>query len=354
MAHCTLGPVCSAREGPIKVPIAVRAYSERSDRDPLGSRPPVDVESSVWTLVFDTETSIDAAQQLRFGFFQVRRYQELQREGIFFDTKSLTRKEALRLRRYAQRHGLELLTVAQFRKNIFMRYGYQRCGLVVGFNLPFDISRIAIAHGPARRAMRGGFSFDLTGDARDSRVRVKHIDPRAALIDFGIPGKQETLRAERKRGMRVLPHRGHFLDVKTLSSALLSRRFSLQSLAEYLGTTTQKRSTDEHGSVTEAYLDYARADTQVTWECFCKLMKRYGEHGLSKDADRMLSEASIGKAYLQQMRIKPLLGCNPSFPRARFGEIFCAYYGGSRRSTQSAGYLRGYLWRLQVDVSDSQ
>jgi hypothetical protein len=176
--------------------------------------------------------------------------------------------------------------------------------------------------------MRGGFSFDLTGDARDSRVRVKHIDPRAALIDFGIPGKQETLRAERKRGMRVLPHRGHFLDVKTLSSALLSRRFSLQSLAEYLGTTTQKRSTDEHGSVTEAYLDYARADTQVTWECFCKLMKRYGEHGLSKDADRMLSEASIGKAYLQQMRIKPLLGCNPSFPRARFGEIFCAYYGG--------------------------
>lgn len=42
----------------------------------------------------------------------------------------------------------------------------------------------------------------------------------------------------------------------------------------------------------------------------------------------MLSEASIGKAYLQQMGIKPLLGCDPSFPRERFGEIFCAYYGG--------------------------
>jgi len=28
---------------------------------------------SPWTLVFDTETTIDAAQQLRVGFYQVRK-----------------------------------------------------------------------------------------------------------------------------------------------------------------------------------------------------------------------------------------------------------------------------------------
>jgi hypothetical protein len=176
--------------------------------------------------------------------------------------------------------------------------------------------------------MRGGFSFDLTGENHHPHVRVKHLSPRAALIDFGVPGEQETWRPSRKRGERVPAYRGHFVDIKTLASALLSRRFTLQGLAAYLGTPTQKHETDEHGKLTAASLNYARADVQVTLECFRELVSRYDEHRLAKSPDRMLSEASIGKAYLQQMGIKPLLGCNPTFPRKRFGNILCAYYGG--------------------------
>lgn len=309
--------------------VAIRAYSERPNRDPLGSRPPSpDDEPSDWTLVFDCETTVDAVQQLRFGFFQVRRGDVLDREGIFFDAKALTRVEEALLRGYTRSHELELMTVAEFRTGIFLKYGYVRQGTVVGFNLPFDNSRIAVGHGSARREMRGGFSFDLTGKGDDPRVRVKHLGPRAALIDFGVPGEQETSRAWRKRGKRVRAFRGHFVDIKTLAAALLSRRFSLQALAVHLGTPTQKHETDEHGNITQSYLNYARADVQVTWECFRELENRYDEHGLRRNPDRMLSEASIGKAYLQQMGINPFLGCDPSFPREHFGEIFCAYYGG--------------------------
>ncbi|HEV2354746.1 MAG TPA: hypothetical protein VGR89_10910, partial [Puia sp.] len=118
------------------------------------------------------------------------------------------------------------------------------------------------------------------------------------------------------------------MDLKTLASALLSQRFSLESLAKHLGTRTQKRKTDEHGRITDAYLAYARDDVQVTWECFQALKARYATHGLPRGPDRMLSEASVGKAYLQQMGIQPLLGCKPEFPRQQFGQIFCAYYGG--------------------------
>lgn len=313
----------------LETPIAIRAYSERPDRGPLGARKSKpDVQPSTWTVVFDCETTVDAVQQLRFGFFQVRRDEVLEREGVFIDGTTITPAERTQLRRYTKARNLELITAAQFRTAVLLRYGYVRQATIVGFNLPYDISRIAVAHGPARREMRGGFSFDLTGNPADPRVRVKHLSSRAALIDFGVPGEQETPRAWRKRGLRVPAHRGHFVDIKTLASALLSRRFSLQTLAAYLRTPTQKHETDEHGKLTPAYLDYARTDAQVTWECFLKLLKRYGEHGLARNSDRMLSEASIGKAYLQQMGIKPLLGCDPSFPRERFGEIFCAYYGG--------------------------
>jgi hypothetical protein len=220
------------------------------------------------------------------------------------------------------------LRVGQFNAGVFLKYGYVRQATIVGFNLPFDLSRLAVGHGAARREMRGGFTFDLTGRSDDPRVRVKHLSARAALIDFGVPGEQENWRSWRKHGMRVSAYRGHFVDIKTLASALLSRRFSLQALAAHLNTPTQKHETDEHGTITEAYLKYARADAQVTWECYRELLALYAEHGLAKTPDRMLSEASIGKAYLQQMGIKPLLGCDTSFPRDRFGEIFCAYYGG--------------------------
>jgi len=312
-----------------ETPIAIRVYTERPGREPLGSRAPsTDVEPSEWTLVFDCETTVDAVQRLRFGFFQVRRRDKLEREGTFFDGRTLATREAITLRRYAQRHKLELLTVEQFSVRVFLKYGYVRHGTIVGFNLPFDISRIAVGHGSARREMRGGFSFDLTGNADDPRVRNKHLNPRAALIDFGVPGEQETPRGWRKRGVRVPAYRGHFVDDRTLASALLSRRFSLHTLAADLGTSTRKQKTDEHGTVTAAYLHYARTDVQVTWECFRELKNRHADHGLAKSSDRILSEASIGKAYLQEMGIKPLLGCEPSFPRERFGEIFCAYYGG--------------------------
>lgn len=42
------------------------------------------------TLIFDCETSTDAVQQLRLGFFQIRRGDKLHREGIFFNASALT------------------------------------------------------------------------------------------------------------------------------------------------------------------------------------------------------------------------------------------------------------------------
>jgi len=62
----------------LETPIAIRAYSERPDREPLGSRPTKeDGNRSPWTIIFDCETTIDAIQRLRVGFFQVRKAETL-------------------------------------------------------------------------------------------------------------------------------------------------------------------------------------------------------------------------------------------------------------------------------------
>ena len=314
---------------PPAVEIAIRVFTERPKGKPLAAKPrSKKLGASDWTLVFDCETTTDEAQSLRFGFYQLRKLDQIEEEGVFYEAATLTRKEVRLLKAYASSHGLKVISVEQFRGNLLLGHAYKLHATVVGFNLPFDLSRIAIAHGWARRHLRGGFSFQVSRSRRDPRIRVKHLSPRAALIRFAPPWKQRTPRGMRRRKLRVRAYPGHFVDLKTLGAALLSRRFSLKSEAEALGTPTQKLDTDEHGKMTPKYLDYARTDVQVTWECYQALMGRFAQHDLLRGPDRLLSEASVGKGYLQKMRIKPLLECDPSFPRERFGEMFCAYYGG--------------------------
>lgn len=206
---------------------------------------------------------------------------------------------------------------------------HDRRGAIIGFNLPFDLSRIAIAHGPARDSMRGGFSFQLSSSWKRPRVRVKHISRRASLIDFARPPVQETPGASRARGLKTPAHRGFFVDVSTLASAMMSEAFTLARLCDRLGVATAKAESGGHGQrLSTSYLDYARTDVQATWECYIELKHRYDGHGLSTPPHRILSEASVGKAYFKAMEIAPLLERQPDFPRDLFGKIMSAYYGG--------------------------
>lgn len=311
--------------------IFVRAYTEKPGARPLAAKPSGTGEDSPspWTLIFDCETTVDAAQTLRVGVYQLRKSGQLKEEGLFFDPDFLGAEDIATIERFAGSHNLRCLTSDVFRKDIFLKIAYLRRGLVIGFNLPFDLSRIAIRHGAARGPMRGGFTFHLTKYKSDPLVRVKHLSARAALIDFAQPAKQETPRGMRNRDLKVPHHRGYFVDVKTLAAALTSRSFSLASLCDYLKTPTRKQASEEHGeAISDDYLDYARADVHATWECFDALDKQYRGHGLETATHRILSEASVGKAYLKQMNIRPFLSNLPDFPREIFGQIMCAYYGG--------------------------
>ena len=310
--------------------IALRAYTVKPDSKPpaqRNGRGRLD-EPSPWTLALDTETRTDPSQALRVGFYQLRKHDELAEEGAFFSPGSLSDAEETDLRSYCQAQGLTLRALSDFSENIFLKFGYDLNASIVGFNLPFDISRIAIHHGPARGSMRGGFSFQLVKSRHRPRIQVKHLSPRASLIQFSAPWRQETGRGMRNRGFKTKSHGGFFVDLKTLAAALTSRSHSLESLCEALDVPTRKAASEDHGGpLTAAYLDYARADVQATWECYEALLAMYAEHGLTTPAHRIISEASVGKAYLKKMGVRPLLACQ-AVPGGLFGKIMSAFYGG--------------------------
>lgn len=286
---------------------------------------------SGWTLIFDTETTIDAAQQLRFGIYQVRKGLELFEAGIFVNLKMFSEWELAIIQTFAKSNNYRLITVPNFIENVFFGIGYELRATIVGFNLPFDISRLTIGHGVSRgKSMKGGFSFRLSPHKWRPRIQVKHLSSTVALIRFTTRAGQIPGRGMRKRKLKPLPRPGYFVDVHTLAAGLTSHRGSLASLAKFLDTDHRKLETETHGGQIDGnYLVYARQDVQVTWECYCKLLEKFAAHNFTNAlASRIFSEASVGKVYFQEMNIRPWRVVQPDFPDELTGIMMSTYYGG--------------------------
>jgi hypothetical protein len=295
-------------------------------RRPSNWQPP---RLSQWILVFDTETTTDPSQRLRFGSYQLRKGAVLNEAGLFFDPDALSDAEQRTLEAFAAAQGLKCMTHTAFVEDVFFRRGYELRATIVGFNLPFDISRLALGCVPARGKMRGGFSFKMSEKWWRPRVQIKHLSGRAAFIQFTSPTKRNDNPRDRREGRKVT-RRGFFVDVRTIAGALLSQPFSLDGLARHLKTETQKAKSDEHGGVlSDQYLRYAVTDVQATSECYLALSERFSEHdvGLTR-LSQILSEARLGKAYLRQMGVRPWRELQPDFPNALLGAIMSSYFGG--------------------------
>ncbi|MGB6358377.1 MAG: hypothetical protein WBF30_06300 [Candidatus Acidiferrales bacterium] len=89
-----------------------------------------------------------------------------------------------------------------------------------------------------------------------------------------------------------------------------------------------KQRAARHGEVTEEYIDYNRRDVLATSELAEKLSPEYERHGLSLQITKAYSPASIGKAYLREMGIEPILKRQPDFPKKYLGFAQSAFFGG--------------------------
>jgi hypothetical protein len=291
----------------------VRAYA------PPPQRTQQPLEPSEYALIFDCETTSDVAQALRFGAFQVRKDNSLLRVGLFYEPEVVPPVDVQLLVAFARRHGLELLTRDQFVDDVFYAYVADLGGLCIGFNLPFDISRIAINHVRPRGRNRNGFSFELSRDDERDRVRVNHRSGTSARIEL-VPRHQR----------RLGDHPGHLVDVRTLARALSGTSHSLASLIQHLQTKTLKEESEEHGGpLTETYVEYAVTDPQATWECFEILRDRYDRYEMTQTPiTKVSSEATIGKGCLLEMGIRPWRQVQPDFPPELTGQILITYFGG--------------------------
>jgi len=332
------------------LPIAVRVYPEpqAEKRNPAREKP---WELPEIMLVFDTETLTDATQRLTFGSYRFIENGCCLEEGLFC-ADDLPDKDRMVLKQYVATHKAEtaddgvpellLLPLRLFRKKLYKAAYNGRC-LLVGFNLPFDLSRIANTATKARGRFAGGFSLalwtyiDRNGNERSNqyrpRIGIKQIDSKRALKGFTArksPDETDLIPEGSPDGKSKPGYifRGHLLDLRTLAFALTDRGYSLESACKAFGVKHGKQATSCHGIVTTGYIDYNRRDVLATAELAAKLIAEYDRHPIDLQETKAYSPASIGKAYLRAMGIKPIRERQPDFPAKYLGYAQSAFFGG--------------------------
>jgi hypothetical protein len=283
-------------------------------------------------LIFDTETTIDTRQELTFGAYRLCQLVDgkylCSEEGLFHvDDLDAGQHKILRtyvgnelasveVKSFPPKLDLKLYPRWKFVEKVFWK-AVQNGGMVVGFNLPFDLSRLAVGWGKARS---GGWSLILserrsrkTGKMEPNRNRP-HVRVNAPFISLIRPEHPEEW-----------PD-GRFLDLHMLAFALFGESMGLDDLCDRL-KIEGKIEHEPTGRVTASEIDYCRGDVRATHGALNKLKEEFDLHPLELRPDLAYSPASIAKACFDAMGIVP--------PKDKFdvqdevlGIAMQAYYGG--------------------------
>jgi len=294
-------------------------------------------------IVFDTETTTDPTQRFTFGSFRygIRhrgKFSVLEEGLIYADDLEERDPDGYRLLfSYADTHRanvdlkfigprepnwhLGVLSRSQFAEQWLWRVAYQREATIVGFNLPFDLSRIALDVTDARKPYTDGFSFQLWKYGMRPNLRVKHVSSKKAFMGFSLGNVPDGK-----------TFRGKFVDLRTAAFALTNTGHSLRSACEAFSVANGKYMAEEHGTISTDYIDYNRNDVAATWGLHVAITDEYARHPVSTPLDKVYSPASIAKAYYLAMGVKPPLEKYVVTDEV-MGYVMSAFYGGRSECT---------------------
>ena len=297
--------------------IFVRAYTD--NRSEFKPKEPEYHNSNI-TLILDTETTVDQYQNLTFGSCLIRtKISTGFKETWYLFYGDIPDDRRKIIEDYASKNIIKVMGIREFVDSIFYPYAFIMRAEVIGFNLPFDLSRLAIGYGISRKT-KDGFSLKLSEEVRNPRIRIQSIDQKRSFISFVRPLRKAS-------DKKYLHYSGYFVDLKTLTFALTDRSHSLDSACRDFGVS-RKTLIEHHGKINEEYIEYNLNDVRITSELYQSALKRYEMFNLPNPVNKLYSPATIGKGYLNKIGIKPFMQCNPDFPKDILGFVMSSYYGG--------------------------
>lgn len=300
--------------------LAIRFFMEETEKrkksgwNNFGGNPEWRDENYIFA--FDTETTNDIYQNLKFGSSITLNDNRIEKICLFYDPNFVSDCELKYLENHCMRDPtITLLTVKDWIEKIFYPTVYTEKAVCCGFNLAFDISRLSTDFHKARKSMLNGFSLALSENEALPRIRIKHVDSPKTFFRFSsaLDGN----------------FNGFFVDLHGLGIALTDKKhLTLKEAGILYKCKHKKLETKEHGKITPKYINYNIEDTFLTLEVYLKMKEDVEKYGVDIPINKVYSSAALGKACLKQLGIKPFLQSNRNFPKKILGKQVAAYYGG--------------------------
>jgi len=288
--------------------------------------------------IFDTETTTNTEQNLTFGVYRlcqlVGKQYICSEEGILHEDELDEEQRKIievyvknnianvEFKSFPPKIDLKLYTHSQFVEKVFFK-AIKNGRMIVGFNLPFDLSRIAVEW---TKADKGGWSLILSKRCSSKTGRMEPNPYRPRIRVTSKDSQSAFIALARTQSPQEWPRNARFLDLHSLAFALFGESFGLDRLCEKL-KITGKMDHKPSGKVSKSEIDYCRADVSATQNALNGLKAEFDNHPIELQPDRAYSPASIAKAYLNAMGVKP--------PKDKFnvsdqvmGIAMQSYYGG--------------------------
>ena len=280
-------------------------------------------------LTLATETTQDQQQFLTFGSCAVWINDSLYKICLFHNELDEKKIDVIRqVGHTLQKEKGCTVTVSskdEFATKVFYPYVYEARAKCVSFDLPYELSRLAVSWGTARK-MQDAFSIKLVeNNPRLPAIKIKSINSDAAFIQFATPLRTKS---EKKKIPTHKVYRGYFLDLNTLGYAMSNKSFDgISEVAETFGVETHLQ--NKKGITKDAIRNNVEK-TLTIHKLYCTIISVLKDTFLVKPfhANKLYSPASIGKLYLEKLNIKPLLENNPDFSKEIMGNLMTAFYAG--------------------------
>jgi hypothetical protein len=218
---------------------------------------------------------------------------------------------------------LSLHSRASFVRSLFWK-AVRGGELTVGFNLPFDLSRLAVR---STEGKKGGWSLAFSQLWKNPKTgRVTPNPKRPRIVVDAQNSKMAFMRLGSILHKEEWPKEGRFLDLRTLVWALRNVPYNLMGACKAFnvkGKINHKPS----GRITPEEIEYCRGDVAASHRLLNAMMEEFNRNPVDLHPDKAYSPASIAKAYLKEMRIK-----KPKqhfrAPNKILGIAMQSYYGG--------------------------
>jgi hypothetical protein len=263
-------------------------------------------------LIFRCATTGDEKKDLLFGAYicaELEGAEYVAKEiGLFY--RDDHREEFRALTRFVKGSAYDIGSVEEFRCNIFLKY-LKAGALIVAYDAPFEISRIAVKWNKSRKRRRAfSFYFRMFRDKKTGKMRpsgyapglsIESLDASKAiyrLVKYKFHDK-DAERDEEQDTSNV-----HVIDLKTLAAALTGEVHTFASACEIFGApaSTARRARPR---VTKPSIERLLRDVTAELELLNCLKQELDRHPVDLVPERCYSSATLAKAYFSAMGGKP-------------------------------------------------